>query len=78
MVGHAEVCQMLFGHVFGFVSQSASPRNPKILTGFGELCWTGQMQGWKQHFGPRLEAIFGPLRYLVPTALLLAAKLQGS
>ena len=84
MVGHAEaICQMLFGHVVGFVPQSALPRSSQILSGFwrvrfGELCW--------MHFGIKYKDqsnILGPdwgqvwplwalLGYL---QLLLAAKL---
>ena len=58
MVGHVEaICQMLFGHVVGFVSQSAPPRNTMTLSGFWQArvySLGGQMQGSKQHFGPRL------------------------
>ena len=40
MVGHAEaICQMLFGHVVGFVSQSAPPEAQRFLVGFGKPCW---------------------------------------
>ena len=35
MVGHVEaICQILFGHVVGFVPKVLSPRNTKILSGF--------------------------------------------
>ena len=82
MVGHVEaICQILFGHVVGFVSHSASPRSTKILSGFWRAMFYplgGQMQGWKQHFGPRLGPIWPSwalLRYLEATAMLLRAKL---
>ena len=67
MVGHAEAkCQMLFGHVVGFVSQNAFPHKhqhfKRVLASYvGSI--VGQMQGSKQHFGPRLGpslAILGP------------------
>ena len=74
MVGHAEaIRQMLFGHVIGFVSQSA-------------LSQKHQNFKWvlASHVGPiwgsnaRIEATFCPswalLRYLEATALLLRAK----
>ena len=83
MVGHAEaICQMLFGHVVGFVSQSALPqKHQDFKVGFGKLCGThlgGQMQGWKQHLGPDWGQVWPSwalLRYLEATALLLVAKL---
>ena len=63
MVGHAEgICQMLFGHVVGFVFQSA------LSSGFWQAMLDpcqGQMQGSKQHCGPRLGpslAILGPFQ----------------
>ena len=59
-----------------------SPRSTKILSGLWQVMldpFGGQMQGSKQHFGPRWRpslAILGPvIRYLEATALLLAAKL---
>ena len=51
MAGHVEaICQMLFGHVVGFVSQSALPQKRQ------DFKWVlgGQMQRPKQHVGPRL------------------------
>ena len=65
MVGHAEaICQMLFGHVVGFVSQSALPQKHQyfkwVLASHVGSIW-GQMQGSKQYFGPRLGAKFGHL-----------------
>ena len=69
MVGHVEaICQILFGHVAGFVSHSALPRSTKVLSGFWRVMlypFGCQMQGWKQHFGPRLGpslAILGPVK----------------
>ena len=65
MVSHAEaICQMLFGHVVGFGPQSAFPA-PRFLSGFWRATldpFGGQMQGSKQHAGPRLEAILGPVK----------------
>ena len=58
MVGHVEViCQMLFGHVIGFASQSAFPQKHEDSNGFwrAPLCWI--YLGLKrkgQHFGPKL------------------------
>ena len=55
-----------------------SPRNTKILSGFWRAMFFpfgGQMQGSKQHFGPRLGPAWALLRYLEATALLLGAKL---
>ena len=57
MVGHAEaICQMLFGHVVGFASQSALPQMHQDFQGFWQAMLVpcgGQMQGSKQHFWPR-------------------------
>ena len=54
MVGHVEaIGPMLFGHVFGFVSQSVPPEAPRFQAGCGELCWA--------HFGgsnARIKATF--------------------
>ena len=54
-----------------------SPRNTKILSGFWRAM-LGQIQGWKQHFGPILGPDWGQvwppwalLRYLEATAILL-------
>ena len=68
MVGHVEaICQMLFGHVVGFVSRSALPQKHQdfkwVLASYFPI-W-GQMQGSKQHFRPRLGpslAILGPVK----------------
>ena len=51
-MGHVEaICQILFGHVVGFVPRKVpSPRNTKILSGFWRAMFypfAGQMQGWK-------------------------------
>ena len=58
------ICQILFGHVVGFVSERVSPRNTKILGRFWRAMFYpfgGKMQGWKQHFGPRLGPSLGIL-----------------
>ena len=82
MVGHAEaICQMLFGHVVGFVSQSALPQKHQhfkwVLASHVGSIWGSdariQAIFWAQ-IGPSL-AILGLLRHLEATALLLAAKL---
>ena len=51
MVGHAEaICQMLFGRVVGFVSQSVLPRKHQdfkwVLASYVGSIWS-QMQGSK-------------------------------
>ena len=74
MVGHVEaICQMLFGHVVGFVSQSA--------LGFGELCFIHvgvKCKDQSNILGPHWGQVWPSWalsRYLEATALLHAAKL---
>ena len=62
MVGHVEaICQMSFGHVVRFVSQSALPQKQSDFKWFWRAMFYpfgGQMQGWAQiqvkfgHLGP--------------------------
>ena len=73
MVGHVEaICQILFGHVVGFVSQSAPPQKHQDFMWVLASCFTmfypfqGQMQVWPS---------WALLRYLEATAMLLGAKL---
>ena len=76
LVGHVvAICLMLFGHVVGFVSQSALPQKNQdfkwVLASYVLSIWGSDA---------RIEATFwaqigAMLRYLGATALLLAAKL---
>ena len=79
MVGHAEaICQMLFGHVVGFVSLSALPQKHQYFK-WVLASHVGSIWGCKDpsntlgpDWGP---GHLGLLRHLEATALLLAAKL---
>ena len=84
MVGHAEaICQMLFGHVVGFVSQSALPQKHQyfkwLLASHVGSIWgsNARIQAifWAQIGGQVWPSWAYQSRHLEATALLLAAKL---
>ena len=82
MVGHAEaICQMLFGHVVGFVSQSALPQkhlDVKVVASYVGSIWGVKCEDRSNILGPDWGQVWPSwalLRYLEATALLLAVKL---
>ena len=68
------------GHVVGFVSQSALPQKHQDFQ-WVLASYVGQMQGSKQHFGPRLGlslAILGPVKVFGSYSSASCDKVGGS